>query len=80
MTPVLWAREKRGEGKPLLTHIRAALTSRTELHQGLFCIWISDKTLSRSHTPIKGVGTFLLPQRREAQALLSVKQLHLESK
>ena len=33
------------------------------------------QTLSRSHTPVKGVGTSLLPQRREAQALLSVKQL-----
>lgn len=37
-----------GRRKALHTHIRAALTSRTELHQGLFCIWISDRHLAEA--------------------------------
>lgn len=39
----------RGAGaRKALAHTRAALTSRTELHQGLFCIWISDRHLAEA--------------------------------
>ena len=74
MTPVL--RATGAGGRKALAHTRAALTSRTELHQGLFCIRISDRHLAEATLQSR---EWELPCRhrgvREAQALLSVKQL-----